>query len=100
MTQKILFIFCLLCIAISCGEDDNENQGYSPTPVNIAVPAIFSQLLPAPEIPINNPLTQEGVALGRALFYEKNYLQTTPWPVLDAINPIKVLVISADIALV
>ena len=71
MIQKIPFIFCLLCIAISCGEDDNQNQGYSPRPVNIAVPAIFSQLLPAPEIPANNQLTQEGIALGRALFYEK-----------------------------
>ena len=74
MIQKILFIFCLLCIAISCGEDDNQNQGYSPRPVNIAVPAIFSQLLPAPEIPANNQLTQEGIALGRALFYEKIYI--------------------------
>ncbi len=72
MIQKILFIFCLLYITLSCGEDDNQNQGYSPTPVNIAVPAVFSQLLPAPEIPANNPLTQEGIALGRALFYEKN----------------------------
>ena len=63
MIQKILFIFCLLCITLSCGEDDNQNQGYSPTPVNIAVPAVFSQLLPAPEIPANNPLTQEGIAL-------------------------------------
>ncbi len=70
MIQKIPFIFCLLCIAISCGEDDNQNQGYSPRPVNIAVPAIFSQLLPPPEIPINNPLTEQGIALVRALFYE------------------------------
>jgi len=100
MTQKILFIFCLLCIAISCGEDDNQNQGYSPTPVNIAVPAIFSQLLPAPEIPANNHSHKRVLPLEEHCFMKKNYLQTTPWPVLDVINPIKVLVISADIALV
>ncbi|MGI4832796.1 MAG: cytochrome-c peroxidase [Janthinobacterium lividum] len=38
----------------------------APTPYALAVPAGF----PAPIIPADNPLTNEGVALGRRLFYE------------------------------
>jgi cytochrome c peroxidase len=38
----------------------------SPTPYTLVVPAGF----PTPVIPADNPLTNEGVALGRMLFYE------------------------------
>ncbi|MFT4943100.1 MAG: cytochrome c peroxidase [Flavobacteriales bacterium] len=70
MMQKITFLVCSLFITLSC-TDDVETEGYVPTPASIAIPAVFLQLLPAPEIPINNPLTEEGIALGRALFYER-----------------------------
>ena len=49
------------------GGDDPEAPAPAPTPYVLAVPAGF----PAPLIPADNPLTVEGVALGRALFYEK-----------------------------
>ena len=39
----------------------------APTPYALSVPAGF----PVPVIPADNPLTNEGVALGRRLFYEK-----------------------------
>ncbi len=71
MIQKTTFLVCLLFVALSCKDDDNEQEGYVPTPANITIPATFSQLLPAPEIPANNPLTDEGIALGRQLFFEK-----------------------------
>ena len=72
MVRNLPFILFFILCTLSCDTEQGQEQGYEPTPVNIAVPAIFSQLLPAPEIPANNPLTEEGVALGRALFYEKN----------------------------
>jgi cytochrome c peroxidase len=72
MIQKTALLVCLLFVALSCKDDDNEQEGYVPTPANIVIPAIFSQLLPEPEIPANNPLTEEGIALGRKLFFEKN----------------------------
>tara|TARA_B100000809_G_scaffold114620_1_gene112999 strand:+ start:487 stop:1722 length:1236 start_codon:yes stop_codon:yes gene_type:complete len=41
-----------------------------PTPSPLQIPQIFSQSLPAPIIPINNPQTVEGVSLGRKLFFD------------------------------
>ncbi|MCO6501212.1 MAG: cytochrome-c peroxidase [Vicingus serpentipes] len=40
------------------------------TPAQITIPTIFSQLLPPPLIPPNNPLTVEGIELGRRLFFD------------------------------
>ena len=39
------------------------------TPYTLEIPAIFKQLVPAPEINSLNPLTQEGVDLGKKLYY-------------------------------
>ena len=41
-----------------------------PTPFNLILPAQFVYINP-PDIPTNNPLTVEGIALGRKLFFEK-----------------------------
>ena len=71
MLRKVPFILFFILCTLSCDTEQEQNQGYEPTPVNIAVPAIFSQLLPEPQIPGDNPLTQQGVSLGRALFFEK-----------------------------
>ncbi|MBN8588424.1 MAG: c-type cytochrome [Rhodothermia bacterium] len=47
--------------------DDNEPKAHTPTPLNLTLPPKFPAL-PQPE---DNPLTVEGVALGKVLFYEK-----------------------------
>ncbi|MBH8567578.1 hypothetical protein KB206_01685 [Microvirga sp. STS02] len=64
----------LLALA-SCKHDsdtvstvDPEGPVVPPTPYNLVVPANFP---PLPAQPADNPLTVEGVALGRQLFYEK-----------------------------
>ena len=57
------FIGCILTIN-SCRKDPNPQNG--PTPYNLVIPSG----LPAMPIPANNPLTVEGVALGRKLFYD------------------------------
>ncbi len=56
----------------SCSKDntpavDPTPTPAAPTPYALTVPAGF----PTPVIPADNPLTNEGVALGRMLFYEK-----------------------------
>ena len=71
---------CLIAIALAtnaCKKDEDfiptgcddtnpvENCG-TPTPYNFQVPFRFPQPPPTP----NNPLTVEGIALGRKLFYE------------------------------
>jgi cytochrome c peroxidase len=43
-----------------------------PTPYTLTLPRGF----PTPVIPVDNPLTREGVALGRMLFYEKALSRT------------------------
>lgn len=66
------FFLSLLLIAIlSCKKDpiDDGNLSsidYAPTPHNIVLPSHFPQL----EIPADNPLTKEGIWLGRQLFYD------------------------------
>lgn len=66
--KSIYWIVCISCLAIfvSCSKDD----GYTVTPIPLKVPAIFEQLLLPPVIPANNPQTEEGVALGRKLFFD------------------------------
>lgn len=55
-------------------ELDNKTCEYeiiNPTDYVLEVPYLFSQYLPSPITPTDNPLTIEGIALGRKLFYEK-----------------------------
>ena len=57
------------CLAItsmfySCRKD---NTHYLPTPYNLEIPSHFPDMI----IPADNPMTVEGVELGRFLFYEK-----------------------------
>ncbi len=61
----ILFFFLLM----SCSSKEEET--YSPVPYVLEIPILFQDKLIAPIIPTNNPLTQEGVALGKKLFFDK-----------------------------
>jgi cytochrome c peroxidase len=63
--MKTLFaIFILLGIFLSCRKD---NVSYLPTPYTLEIPSHFPKML----VPEDNPLTVEGVELGRKLFYEE-----------------------------
>lgn len=42
-----------------------------PTPYQLQIPATFSRFLTPPVIPADNPMTVEGVALGKKLFFDK-----------------------------
>ena len=59
----------LLFINVACQRPDEEVAAITtePTPYVLSFPA---NLAP-PIIPADNPLTEEGVKLGRVLFYEK-----------------------------
>lgn len=61
------FLFMLFIITFKSCKKDDEILIYSPTPYNLVIPAG----LPPMPIPIDNPLTVEGVELGRRLFYEE-----------------------------
>ena len=61
--KNLVFFFIILAL-ISCRK---EKVGFNPTPYNLNKPTHFPNMV----IPEDNPLTKEGVDLGRFLFYEK-----------------------------
>jgi cytochrome c peroxidase len=63
--RLVLLIFLpLIGLIYSCNE---KIESYKPTPYTIDIPFPFPTEL---QIPQNNPLTVEGIALGRYLFYD------------------------------
>lgn len=68
ITLFTFLIFGLSLILVQCKKDDegNNEPAFSATPYNFQVPNGF----PQPNIPPDNPMTVEGVKLGRHLFYE------------------------------
>ena len=68
--MKKLFVIAgifLLMAALSCKKEIVEEvAGYKPTPFSIRVPPHF----PIPDIPSENPMTVEGVALGKKFYYD------------------------------
>ena len=62
--KYLLLFFVGLIVFLSCRKD---KVNYSPSPYFLEIPSHFPDML----IPADNPMTIEGVALGRKLFYEK-----------------------------
>lgn len=64
--KYVLIAFLLLTgvVMVSCKKD---KVGYETTPYELRIPSHFPDM----PIPADNPMTVEGVALGRKLFYEK-----------------------------
>lgn len=64
--------FLGIALLWGCQSDEDDTPTYTPTPASIEIPQVFSQLLSAPSIPEDNPLTEEGIALGRKLFFDRS----------------------------
>jgi cytochrome c peroxidase len=58
-------LFSTFCFIFSCKKDKTEH--FSPTPYKLETPSHFPKM----PIPTDNPMTIEGIELGRMLFYEK-----------------------------
>jgi cytochrome c peroxidase len=71
------FLACLLIVGYSCKKSETGDQSpgetWNPTPYVIEIPQGFPDM----SIPQDNPMTVEGVTLGRRLFYD---------PILSADN--------------
>lgn len=61
--QPIILFLSTLVIILSCKKD---KVTFEPTPYDLAIPSHFPTMI----IPDDNPMTVEGVELGRKLFYE------------------------------
>jgi len=60
--------FCVVLLTlVSCKKTEPSGPSYTPTPYQIEIPFRFPTKL---AIPDDNPMTVEGVALGRILFYD------------------------------
>jgi cytochrome c peroxidase len=83
------FVLCVIPALLSCSEiqegctdpaavnfdpvasiDDGSCIYDGPTPYELEIPRQFELLLPPPVEPAGNPLTVEGIALGRKLFFD------------------------------
>ncbi len=66
MNQYLGILLILLLMSCTSKEDDV----YSPKRIDLDIPDIFQQKLIQPIVPTNNPLTEEGVLLGKTLFFD------------------------------
>ncbi|MBL7773655.1 MAG: c-type cytochrome [Chitinophagaceae bacterium] len=64
--KKIVYSSWLLLLVFSCKKDPQVILPGQTTPYNLTIPSSLPKLV----IPSENPLTVEGVALGRKLFYD------------------------------
>ena len=67
--KKWVSYIVLIFICISCSNESNDK--YVATPSSIEIPKLFEDNILPPVIPIDNPQTIEGVALGKKLFFDK-----------------------------
>lgn len=65
--KGIVYLIAIVVLGIFGCRKESANPDFNPTPYALEIPQGFPQMI----IPTNNPLTKEGVALGRMLFYEK-----------------------------
>ena len=71
MVNKIWIYSALFFLILSsCSKKESEEE-YTPIPVELNIPKLFKEKLINPVIPANNPLTEEGIALGKKLFFDK-----------------------------
>lgn len=69
----MLFVLVVVALIVSCSDDAIDSADtYLPTPLTLQVPTVFSERILPPILPVNNPLTVEGVALGEKLFFDRS----------------------------
>lgn len=95
MKQLFKIILIIVILFAACEEDDNidliiptgnGNEAFQPTPVSLELPSHFIYINP-PSIPEDNPLTLEGIALGRKLFFEKKLSKNNSISCASCHNP-------------
>ncbi len=81
------FLLLISMIFFSCGNGGIEEEVYVPTPVSLEVPQLFQEQIIAPVIPNDNPLTEEGIALGKRLFFDRRLSKNNSKSCASCHNP-------------
>ena len=68
MIKPYIYFFAFFLLTCCSSK---EEEIYTPIPYNLEIPALFADKLIAPIIPTDNLLTEEGVLLGKKLFFDK-----------------------------
>lgn len=66
--KKALLHITLIVLLFSCEKESTDK--YVTTPIPLEIPKLFEDNILSPVIPIDNPQTIEGVALGKKLFFD------------------------------
>lgn len=66
--NKLFHILSLIIFCLSC-ESETVNT-YKNTPRPLEIPKLFQENILAPVVPIDNPQTEEGIVLGKRLFFD------------------------------
>lgn len=83
--QRSLIIFIFSVVIVSCSSKNSEE--YTPVPVNLQIPELFQQRLINPIIPADNPLTEEGISLGKKLFFDRRLSKNNSKSCASCHNP-------------
>ena len=70
MRHKFWIYSIFLLLMLSCSKKESEGE-YTPIPTSLNIPKLFKEKLINPIIPYDNPLTEEGIELGKKLFFDK-----------------------------
>ena len=70
MKTFLLLFFGFFCM-MACSDANSGDQTYIHIPATQDIPVLFQDRLIDPLIPTNNPLTEEGIALGKQLFFDR-----------------------------
>ncbi|MEM6721952.1 MAG: cytochrome c peroxidase [Bacteroidota bacterium] len=65
--NKVLLRIMIVCCVWSCSDTENVDDVYQPIPLTVTTPSNFPEMEYVLE---NNPVTEDGVALGKRLFFD------------------------------
>tara|TARA_Y100000287_G_scaffold58393_1_gene45832 strand:- start:74 stop:1144 length:1071 start_codon:yes stop_codon:yes gene_type:complete len=72
LNNLLSYLLIYFTLILSCSSERLESEtSYTPIPVNLNIPDVFQDRILPPVIPSNNPLTEEGIELGKKLFFDK-----------------------------
>ena len=68
--KSYVILFLLTLSALSCNKESVSSYVNTTTPSPLQIPQLFESLILNPIMPPDNPQTEEGIFLGRKLFYD------------------------------